>query len=219
LISVHKLLNRSEDDSWHESRLSVQLDEPDLAHVGWDDSGMTDLEKPGDSQVPDFDFDDLSATIRIHRPGSESVGLAPSFRVLPEHAPMTTGVGTNEGFPLSVGAGEAVFIKVTNRFRTSATIAVIEKTTGQMWWSYAPAETGSYNGDVCALENTTLAPREFIIVGGRNDDPDGPTRSLSPTKPTVRFQQDAFTSLLFDEGPDDPDFDDVKVDVVTMIPL
>jgi hypothetical protein len=217
---VHKLLNRSEDDSWHESRLSVQLEEPNLAHVGWDDSGMADVNDPGATQVPDLDFDDLIATIRIHRTGAKSDNRQSDVRVLPESEPVTTAVSTvEEGFPLSVGAGEAVFVKVTNRFRTSATIAVVEKKTGRVWWSYAPAEAASSNTGVCALENTTLDRREFVVVGGRVSEAGKSTQISIPMKPSIRFQQDAFTSLVFEEGPDNPDFDDVKVDLVTMISL
>jgi hypothetical protein len=215
---VHKLLNRAEDDSWHESRLSVQLEETDLAHIGWDDSGIADLDEPGASQVPDLDYDDLSATIRIYRPRTESLGRQPGVRVLPEKT-MARVVGTENGFPLTVGAGEAVFVKVTNRFRTSATIAVVEKQTGQIWWSYTPTRTAASSGEVCALENATSDPSEFVVVGRQSTNPDNSPHELNSMNASVRFQQDAFISLMFDQAPIDPAFDDIKVDIIRMSPL
>jgi hypothetical protein len=219
-VSVHKLLNRSEDDSWHESRLSVQLEGPDLAHIGWDDSGMAHLDQPGETQVPDLDFDDLSAAIRIYQPGWESVSRLPEVRILP--GPPEARVqefSSDATVPVSVGVREAVFINVTNRFRTPATIALVEKSTGQVWWSYAASSGSPSSGGVCALENTTSNEREFVIVGRRPDDDTGAMEVWKELKPSIRFEQEAFASLVFDEGPDDPDFDDVKVDIVTMKPL
>ena len=64
---VHKLLNRAADDSWHVSRLSAFVDEPDLFHIGWDDSGMPPGGDKDQSQIPDDDFDDVNATVRIRK--------------------------------------------------------------------------------------------------------------------------------------------------------
>jgi hypothetical protein len=219
-ISVHKLLNRSEDDSWHESRLAVQLEEPDLAHIGWDDSGIAHLDKPGETQIPDLDFDDLSATIRIHRPSSEADRQRQEVRVLPgQTEAMAQDFSAKAAFPVSVGAQQAVFVNVTNRFRTPTTIAVVEKSTGQVWWSYTAKDSAPSSGGVCALENTTLDPREFVIIGRRPENVDDPASAWRELNPLIRFDQEAFVSLVFDEGPDDPDFDDVKVEIVTMQPL
>ncbi len=64
---VHKLLNRAADDSWHVSRLLAFVEEPGLFHIGWDDSGMPFGGEQDYPQVPDDDFDDVSATIRIRK--------------------------------------------------------------------------------------------------------------------------------------------------------
>jgi hypothetical protein len=218
-VSVHKLLNRSEDDTWHESRLSVQLEEPNLAHVGWDDSGMAHLDNPAETQEPDLDFDDLSATIRIHRPGRKST-QPPGVLVSPGPPAATIqGFSSDAAFPISVDRDEAVFVNVTNRFRTPTTIAVIEKHTGKVWWSYRASDSASSCGGVCALENRTNEKREFVIVGRRDIDAGGSASTSKELKPLTRFEQESFVSVVFDEGPNDQDFDDVKVDVVTMKPL
>ena len=245
--SVHKLLNRPEDDSWHVSRLSVLLEEPDLAHIGWDDSGMLQLDKPDDGQKPDLDFDDVIATIRIYRPGWESDSRRQEVRVLPAlptatsqddepsdfitapglpkiEAPRVDDIqsvlaGADTGFPLSVGTHEAVFVKVTNRFHTPTTITVLDKNTRQVWWSYEPGGATSFGAGVCALENTTIDTRKFLIVGRRRIDAAGSNGAWRELKPSIVSEQEAFVSFVFDEGPDDADFDDVKVDIVTMKPL
>ena len=244
--SVHKLLNRTEDDSWHVSRLSVLLEGPDLAHIGWDDSGMMRLDKPDDGQKPDLDYDDISATIRIYRPGWDSDIRPHEVRVVPGLPAATTqddkqsvdpnvGVpdrvtppmdesqsirlGPDSGLPLSVGRHEAVFVKVTNRFRTPTTISLVDENTGQVWWSCDPSRATSSGTDVCAVKNTDLDARRFRVVGRRRIDASGSNDAWRELKPSLLFEQEAFVSFTLDEGPDDADFDDVKVDVVTMKPL
>jgi hypothetical protein len=180
---------------------------------------MAHLDNPGETQVPDLDFDDLCATIRIHRPQRES-NQQPGIRVSPG-APETTAqeFSSDAVFPVSVGVDEAVFVNVTNRFRTPTTIAVVEKSTGQIWWSYRGSDNDSSCGGVCVLENRKAEKREFVIVGRRETDAGGLASAWKELRPLTRFEQESFVSVVFDEGPDDQDFDDVKVDIVTMKPL
>jgi hypothetical protein len=225
--SVHKLLNQAEDDSWQVSRLSVLLDEEHLAHIGWDDSGLAHPDKPAERQIPDLDYDDLSATIRIYRSNLKSVSQRPGIRILAGNQTATgddTGrsndpqfsPGTGAAFPMTVGTRESVIVKVTNRFRTPTTIVLVDKSSGQVCWSYNPSGSTSLNSGACAVENTALDLRNFVVIGRRHVGATAASGSWQELKPLVQFEREAFVSLVFDEGPDDADYDDVKVDILTM---
>lgn len=223
--SVHKLLDRTKDDSWQVSRLSVMFAEPHLAHIGWDDSGMVHPDRPAEGQKPDLDFDDLSATIRIHRPDQPLAVARDALRVIADEStadatdaePLAPAKST-AGFSIAVGPQKTVVIKVTNRFRTPTEIALVDKSTGRIWWQQRTSSRPAPSSAACAIQNDSRDARQFAIVA---EQPQTSDRSNNPNSitPSILFEQSGFVSLVFDEGPDDPDYDDVKVDLLTMDPL
>jgi hypothetical protein len=232
---VHKLVVKSMDDSWHVSRLSVMLDDSELTHIGWDDSG---LYRGSDGEhVPDDDYDDLSATIRVHSgdqqryPSSEGLRFIAGkevARTVPANldsvnvgmpildaAEPITG-GATKGFPFSVAAGEAVVIKITNRVAVPISIAILERQTGQLRWICEHFRPRLANIGFCAIENDTMNAEEFVLVcrqKSRLGEAQEPWRA-SPF--SLLSEQNAFTSLKFESGQRADSYENLKVELLRL---
>ncbi len=223
--SVHKLLNRSIDDTWHVSRLLVLLDESNLVHIGWDDSGMIRDNDRDYAHLPDDDFDDLSATIRITKGEEHAGGKAADIRVLPEYdsaqisenAPSIS--REQVGFNFSIPAGESLILKATCRAHRPIALTVLDKKTGRLQWSCQHMNPSTPNVGICAIENDSAELQEFQLLGWYKTTATttGDTsESWRESFATVRFQQDGFTTLTIDNGLPNPEYNHVKVDIITL---
>ncbi len=229
--SVHKLLNRSADDAWHVSRLAVLLEESGLVHIGWDDSGMMRGDDRDYVHIPDDDFDDLSATIRITQSEQESPQKISEVRVLPEFegsqsAENEPSAGREQaGFSFSVAPGQTLVIKGVYRASTPISLMVVDKKTGRVHWTCKRLSPRSTNLGVCAIENNSLEPQEYLLVSQHKIVNDDKSESWRQSNHTLLFQQEMFTTVAFENGqvaPEvnqvkvDPIFNQVKVDILTI---
>jgi hypothetical protein len=219
--AVHKLLNRSVDDSWHVSRLLAFVEQPDLFHIGWDDSGMLSTGDQDRIHIPDDDFDDVSATIRIRKSNSE-----PSERVTGLHVYSKTAayeadsnqlaVAESSGYPFSVAPGHVAIVKVCSRSGAPVDIAVFEKEAGKLQWHCRKESAYSPTLGICAIENNTREPRKFILIGQVKAPIAGAQTSLRRLNHSVLFEKEELVTVGFDDGKKLSDFDRVKVDILTM---
>lgn len=219
---VHKLLNRSSDDSWHVSKLTAFIDEPGLLHLGWDDSGMP---TPGDKnlvQHPDNDFDDVTATIRIKSPGA-AARLSKSElnvysrvsldRVEASQQPVTE----TERYAFSVAPGQVAVVKVCSRSGAPVEVAIRETASGKVRWRCSKEKATSPNLGICAIENHSARPRDFYLVGRKNHSDAPVTDAATALKCSVLFEQEQFVTVGFDDGDQlATDFYKVRVDILSM---
>jgi len=218
---VHKLLNRSADDSWHVSRLTAFVEEPGLLHIGWDDSGMPFVGYKDLVQFPDYDFDDVTATIRIRESGSDSGRRRAGVHVYSKTVANTDepgSVSANESnrYQFCVAPGHAAIVKVCSRSGAPVEIAVFEKRSDKLQWRCKKGKSPSPTLGICAIENSTSRPREFYLVGQRNEPAaDSRTTSLSLAN-SVLFEQEEFVTVGFHDNKLKSDFDKVRVDILTL---
>jgi hypothetical protein len=218
---VHKLLNRSADDSWHVSRLSPFVEEADLFHVGWDDSGMPPNGDKDLPQFPDEDFDDVSATIRIRKSHPELSQRPPGVHI---HSKISANdadsrvasVSESDMYPFTVAAGQVAIVKVCSRSGAPIEIAVFEKGSDKLRWNCQQEKSHSPTLGICAIENNTTEPREFYLVGQKKtSSADGPPSTL-PLFHSVLFEKESLITVGFDDVKKDSDFNTVRVDILTM---
>jgi hypothetical protein len=218
---VHKLLNRSADDSWHVSNLSAFVEQPGLLHIGWDDSGMP---APGDKelvQLPDYDFDDVTATIRIKNSTLESDRRAAGLHIYSktaeyDDAPNQRSASDLDRYPFSVAPGQAAIVKVCSRSGASVEIAVFEKDSDKLQWRCRKGTLPSPTLGICAIENDASRPREFYVVAKRNQPAANASTSSLPLSHSVLFEQEEFVTIGFGDDQLRSDFNKVRVDILTM---
>lgn len=218
--SVHKLLNRSADDSWHVSRLLPFVESANLIHVGWDDSGMLSSGELDPIHIPDNDFDDVSATIRIRTPVASltaSAVQALSKTATYDAAPVPLPANDTDRYPITVAPGQSAIVKVSSRTGAPVEVGLFERETGKLRWRCRQElNSDSPTLGICALQNDSPRPRDFLIVGTQKEasaDPYSPARSLPYS---VLFDKENVITVGFGDVKKTPDFNLLKVDVLTM---
>jgi hypothetical protein len=224
LTAVHKLLNRSVDDSWHVSRLLSFVEEADLVHIGWDDSGMLSTGDQDHIHIPDDDFDDVSATIRIRNPNLESTRRA-GAHVYSKTAQYESGldrtaVSDLDRYAFSVAPGRVAIVKVCSRSAALVEVAVFEEVSGKVKWRCRKEGSRSPTLGLCAIENNTPDPKNYIVVG-QTKAPTGPATEIGSTSSrqlshSILFDKEGLVTVGFDDGKKVSDFDRVKVDILTV---
>lgn len=218
---VHKLLNRSADDSWHVSRVSAFVEEPGLLHIGWDDSGMPSVGDKNLVQFPDNDFDDVTATIRI-----KNVSPTPDRRAAGLHTysktaaygdePHQSSVSESDRYRFSVAPGQVAIVKVCSRSGAPVEIELFDNDSGKLQWRCRKEKSPSPTLGICAIENDTSQPREFYLVGQKKRPAENARSILMPLSHSVLFKQEEFVTVGFADDQLVSDFDKVRVDILTM---
>ncbi|HEX3598738.1 MAG TPA: hypothetical protein VHU84_01275 [Lacipirellulaceae bacterium] len=220
--SVHKLLNRAADDSWHVSRLLPFVEEPDLIHVGWDDSGMLSSGEQDLVHIPDNDFDDASATIRIrnldHVPSESTAGVhLYSKTAAYEGVQNLAATAETNRYPLTVAPGHAAIIKVSSRSGAPVEVGVYEKESADLAWRCRQERnSNSPTLGICAIENNTSQPREFFVVGNQKEPAADANKPGRPLSHSVLFDKEDVVTIGFDNGKMTSGFDQLKVDILTL---
>jgi hypothetical protein len=219
--AVHKLLNRSVDDSWHVSRLLTFVEQPDLFHIGWDDSGMLSSGDQDRIHIPDDDFDDVSATIRIRKSNSGPSRHEPDVHVYSKTAAYDSGPDQSamselDGYPFSVASGQVAVVKVCSRSGAPVEVAVLEKETDKLQWHCRKEGSHSPTLGICAIENNAPEPRKFVLIGRIKVPDAGDQTSSGRLTHSVLFEKEELVTIGFDDGNKFSDFDRVKVDILTM---
>jgi uncharacterized protein YigA (DUF484 family) len=218
---VHKLLNRSADDSWHVSRLLAFVTEPGLFHIGWDDSGMLSSSEQDYLHVPDDDFDDVSATIRIRKLKPEQNRPANGVHVysitkLSDAELGNTVVDEVVGHSFSVPAGKVAIVKACSRSGRPVEVTVIEKESHKLQWQCSKDNSRSPTLGICAIENKTTEPCEFYLVGREKMAAASASVVTRVLSPSMLFEKEELVTVGFDNGTKDSDFNRLKVDILTM---
>jgi hypothetical protein len=218
---VHKLLNRSSDDSWHVSRLTAFVEEPELLHIGWDDSGMPFVGDKDLVQFPDYDYDDVTATIRIRESVADS-GRRPggvhvySKTIALTDEPAHASPGESDHYQFSVAPGHAAIVKVCSRSGAPVEVAVFEKESDKLEWGCKKGKSPSPTLGICAIENATSQPREFYLVGQKNESAADSQKKSLPLAHSVLLEQEEFVTVGFHDDKLNTDFDKVRVDILMM---
>jgi hypothetical protein len=69
---------------------------------------------------------------------------------------------------------------------------------------------------ICAIENDTSQPREFYLVGQKKRFAANAHQSLLPLSHSVLFEQEEFVTVGFGDDQLVSDFDQVRVDILTV---
>jgi hypothetical protein len=218
---VHKLLNRSADDAWHVSRLQAFVAEPGLFHIGWDDSGMLSSGEQDYQHVPDDDFDDVSATIRIRASKPEQSRRFSGVRVYSTTPKANadssnTALAVHAGYLFSVPAGEVAIVKVASRSGRPVQMGVYEKEAGKLLWQCSKENSRSPTLGICAIENKTPEAHEFYLIGREGAIGAEPPAGAGQMSHSILFQQEELATVGFENGKQDSDFNRLKVDILTM---
>ena len=218
---VHKLLNRAADDSWHVSRVTAFVEQINVCHIGWDDSGMLSSGNQDLVHIPDDDFDDVTATIRIRKLNHQLSDRAAGLQVFSK-APAYAGDANQpaadapHGYPFTVAPGQVAVVKVCSRSSDLVEIAVVENTTDKLQWHCRKENSYSPTLGVCAIENNTTEPRELAIVAQKKVPDAGAKSASRPMTHSVLFEKESLVTVGFDDGKKVSDFDIVRVDILTM---
>ena len=217
---VHKLLNRSADDAWHVSRVSPFVEERNLVQVGWDDSGMPPGGDKDQPQVPDDDFDDVSATIRIREshpePSQTQAGVHVYSKAPADNIDLSSAaVSEPDSYPFTVAAGQVAIVKVCSRSGAPVEIALAENDTGSVRWHCRKGKSLSPTLGICAIENNTLEDRVFTLVA-LTKSPDSAPQTSRALPHKVLFEKESLVTVGFDPEKDVSDFNRVRVDILTL---
>lgn len=218
---VHKLLNRSADDAWHVSRVSPFVEEPGLVQVGWDDSGMPPGGDKDLPQIPDDDFDDVSATIRI-RDSDPELNQRPAGVQVYSRTPASefdsnlAAMGAHDSYPFTVGPGQIAIVKVCSRSGALVKIALAENETGSIRWQCEKEKSLSPTLGICAIENNTQDERTFTVVAVKKLAETASEQLAQPLPHKVLFEKESLVTVGFDQDKDVSDFNRVRVDILTL---
>jgi uncharacterized protein YigA (DUF484 family) len=218
---VHKLLNRSADDSWHVSRLLAFVEEPGLFHIGWDDSGMLSSGEQDYLHIPDDDFDDVSATIRIRKLKPEQNRPLNGVHIysttkLSDVESSEIAFNEAEGHSFSLPAGKVAIVKVSSRSGRPVEVAVSEKETHKLLWQCSKDKSRSPTLGICAIENKSPEQREFFLVGRERTAAANTPVATQVLSHAVLFEKEELVTVGFENGTQDSDFNRLKVDILTM---
>ncbi|HEY2759492.1 MAG TPA: hypothetical protein VGI75_02075 [Pirellulales bacterium] len=217
---VHKLLNRSADDSWHVSRLQPFVESENLIHVGWDDSGMPFAGKQDAAQVPDNDFDDVSATIRIRMPSSPAPNS--DVQVLSKNrkyevSGLSLPSQDAERYLLTLNPGQSAIVKVSSRSGAPVDVGVFGKETGELRWRCRQEpNSDSPTLGICAIKNDSPRVKEFFVVGAQREASADPFAAVHAMPASVLFNKENVVTVGFGDVEKTLDFNLLKVDILTM---
>lgn len=232
LAGLHRLHDAPADRTWRVSDFAVLIREPHLVHIGWDDSGVHADEtwpevgpaRPSDYQA-DYDFDDMSVSIRIIDPSEMPKRSEPAPRTFPpSHALGELPPESEAVHPLVVEPGEAVIVRAISGVTSDCRVAVANAETREVLWSLdnrsmaidargrfstSPRARNKDTGAFC-IENTTDATHNFVVVarvraqGAAADD-------WYASEPRVLLEAQDYTIVGFQNGPADGGHQDIWV--------
>jgi hypothetical protein len=244
LTSVHKL-ERFPEDAWHVSRMALMLRGDQFVHLGWDDSG-TILEGDAVEHVPDEDYDDLTATIRIDTSEKLSLDVPQELRFVAAHLdysrrllPNTNNdrqlgiVGPGEkssanasenellaarngGYLFAVAPGADLVVQVSSRAQVPMSFVVVEEETGRVRWQCEHLQPRAKNMGICAIENRTTRAQQFRLVCLHHPTDTQSLDSWQASRHKVLFEQRGFVNIGFDDGRADASSAKVNVSLITM---
>ncbi len=171
--------------------------------------------------IPDDDFDDVSATIRIRKLKPEKNRPVSGVHVysttrLPAADLSDAVVGEADGHSFSVPAGEVAIVKASSRSGRPVEVAVIEKESHKMLWQCSKDKSPSPTLGICAIENKSAEPREFFVVGRERTAAANAPVATYPMSHAVLFEKEELVTVGFENGTKDSDFNRLKVDILTM---
>ncbi|HMO15148.1 MAG TPA: hypothetical protein PKD64_13025 [Pirellulaceae bacterium] len=210
LTGAHKLVVPEPNEEWRLSNLAVLLNEPDLVHLGWDDSGP--FPGVGGTYVGDGDFDDLAVTLCFEIDEQSYAATSPISTSVPAVS-LSGEIPSSEGVELSLEPGESVLLKVAADATFTNALVVLDKDTQQQLWATWNEEKDQLNLGACYLRNHGGQRRELVLVGinRHNEKPD---EDWLPSRSRILFEQGDYTIIGFDDSKKDNDFKDILVSVL-----
>ena len=217
LTGVHKLATTigskeeytGDTEQWRMSQMCVLLENTDVVHIGWDDSGPYPAENQGYN--PDYDFDDLAATLFFSSGTSQPT---PGFQVVSDFDSPQLQVPdvADQGGTLSVAPGEKVIFKTVYSAKDPNALVLIDDTTGELLWASQQPTKDAYPLSSACIENTSDAIRQLRFVGvhrKRNQPADDPRWHVSHQRKL--YEQRTLFIVGYDDGIQDGDFNDLRV--------
>jgi hypothetical protein len=169
----HILPQQSEDENWYQSDCRVRLQQDELLVVGWDDRGYEPASNLAfDDYDPDLDYNDMVATIHLHRPESmDAVNAAATNTVDYSPAPLQGTFVTDDidrGCTLEVPAGKRLVMTVTCNAELQNGFRIVESKTQQILWMdegtpYVKDKSQPSDRGVFVITNFTDEPQQYLF--------------------------------------------------------
>ena len=215
LTGSHKLAGPPTEADWQLSKMEVLLNQDDVIHLAWDDSGP----EPTAGQVyrQDDDFDDLAASLFISRPGARRLRSAEGLTVVGSQDDSLQGTLPKYGDPyrFTLAAGEVALLKVSADASAPNAIYLIDAETGEVQWATSNRSNRSMNLGAAAIVNHSSGPRELLLVAGHQAKVDGnvDNRWSESTRKEL-YHQASFVILGYEDARVDNDFNDMRVSLL-----
>lgn len=169
----HILPQQSEDENWYQSDCRVRFQRDELLVVGWDDRGYEPASNLAfDDYDPDLDYNDMVATIHLHRPESaDAVKAAAANTIDYSPAPLRETFVTDEidrGCALEVPAGKRLVMTVTCNAELQNAFRIVETKTERILWMdegtpYVKDKSQPSDRGVFVITNYTDEPQQYLF--------------------------------------------------------
>ena len=93
---------------------------------------------------------------------------------------------------------------------------MFEKGSDKLRWHCRQEKAHSPTLGICAIENNTLQPQEFYLVGQKKPPNAQARSSPHPLLHSVLFEKESLVTVGFDDVKKVSDFNTVRVDILTM---
>jgi hypothetical protein len=191
----HILPKQSEDENWYQSDCRVRLQRDELLVVGWDDRGYEPASNLAfDDYDPDLDYNDMVATIHLHRPESVDAVQAAQVKSVDYSPAPIEGTfvtdGIDRGCGLEVPPGQRLVMTVTCNAELQNAFRIVEGNSQRILWMdegtpFVKGKSQPSDRGVFVITNHTDEPQHYMFQALRRsfgDTPDDPWRVSSLRK-------------------------------------
>jgi len=220
LAGMQRLDKPETAPDWFVADFSVLVDQPELLHIGWDDSGWA-AGRQGKIRR-DKDFNDLAATIRIRHAVSDYGHARAQVRTSPEldqetpialeHAALESG-DLESGYLFTLEPRKGVIMTVSSDARLPNALAIVERKTGRIWWQRSKKTADQPQLGAYVIENHSVEPLTFALVGRHQTADMLGTDRWERSEHRVLVNGDRCQTIGFEDLGLDQDWDDLRVNM------
>lgn len=211
LLTGSHIPQAATDGKWRLSDYHVHLRSPEVAFIGWDDSGFTTTKNPASGDYfADKDYNDISAIVQIHTPGQRAIGM----RYLPPSEDVVeTDALSADACSFRVPAGQSAYVSVAGMGGPLHQAAIVNRTTGRRIWHCDNSTGDMLHRGALLIENGTDEAAEFF-VDAKHQTSDAASSTWTRSEHQILTRQPDALVVRFDDGIDNGlGFDDLVVTV------
>lgn len=212
---------KSPNQSWYLSDYRVFLETAEFVFIGWDDSGyVADIHEARKEGYADFDFDDISAFIRV----SKDQEPAEKFGFVRHTPPPAESLGVVEKddsmFEFSVAPGEKVVLRMSADAFLQNGLDIIEAKSGRVLWHthnrFPDLEVGATTvTQIYLIENGTDEPEHYYLRGQSRQSTTDPDHPWTPNPYRILHSEGTMVIVGYEDStvPRRIDWNDMQVQI------